>query len=521
MNRFLRATVALAIAATSLVPIVGAESRTVTLSEFLTEYFDAILPTAPKASGYIALRYTNVEEGTPLYQALQRAVYYDLINNKVIALDLDRPVMISEFKAALARHTGQSFTFAKDKPLDTGSFAKALAWIEANGILAATGGAAVSSEPTVIQVPVTVTQRDSALEGVGNFDILASVYDQLRNGYVDADKVSEHDLVEGAIKGMVESVGDKHSVYFPPKESQEFITTLEGDFEGIGAYVDMEEPGKLVIISPIVGTPSEAAGLLPGDIIRAINGAPITEDMQTSDATALIKGPAGTKVTLAIERGDQTFDVEVTRALIHVPFVEYKRLPTGEHYVRLTMFGTTVASEFAAALDQVFADAGDRSRIIFDLRNNPGGSLEEVQAMLNTIVPAGEPMTEIRTRAGAVKSFSDGTGLKRFAGHDVVILINGGSASASEIFTLVARDYLPRVKVVGEKSYGKGSVQNYYPYYDGSALKFTIAKWYSGKSQTNIDGTGIVPDLTVELDKDKLAKDKIDNQLEAARTIGF
>jgi carboxyl-terminal processing protease len=444
-------------------------------------------------------------------------VYYDLINNKAIALELDRPVMASEFKTALARHTGQSFTLAADKPLDEDTFAKALSWLEKNDILAATGGSAVA---TTTIIPVTIGTAP-AVESAGNFDILANVYDQLRANYVDVDKVSDHDLVEGAIKGMVESVGDQHSVYFPPKESQDFVSTLEGDFEGIGAYVDMEQPGTLVIISPIVGSPAEKAGILPGDIVRAVDGKKITEDMQTSDAVALIKGPSGTKVVLTIERDGSTFDVEITREAVHIPFVTYEKLATGEHYVRITMFGTTVASEFNAALDQVFKDSSDNSRIIFDLRNDPGGSLEEVQAMLNTFVPAGETMTEIRTREGAVRSTSDGTGVERFKNRDVVILVNGGSASASEIFTLVARDYLPHVKVVGEQSYGKGSVQNYYPYYDGSALKYTIAKWYSGKSLTNIDGVGIAPDKVVELDKDKLKNDKIDNQLEAAKTVEF
>ncbi|HRI36658.1 MAG TPA: S41 family peptidase [bacterium] len=451
MNRILRSLLAITIAVSSLVPTVAAESRTVTLSEFLLEYFDTILPTAPRASEYIALKYTNIDEDTPLYQALQRAVYYDLINNKAIALELDRPVMASEFRATLARHTGQSFTLGSDKPLDEATFQKALAWLEANNVQAATGGAA-----TITSVPVVIDSYSPAVESAENFDILANVYDQLRTSYVDESKVSEHDLVEGAIKGMVESIEDPHSTYFPPKESQDFITTLDGNLEGIGAYVEMEEAGKLVIISPIVDSPAEKAGILAGDIVRAVDGAPITEDMQTSDATALIKGPSGTKVTLTIERDGETFDVEITRAAIHIPFVTHNQLDTGEHYVRISMFGTTVASEFNAALEKVFADSSDTSsRIIFDLRNNPGGSLEEVQAMLNTFVPAGEPMTEVRSRYGIQRSISDGTGYNRFKDRDVVILINGGSASASEIFTLVARDYLPHVKIIGEQSYGK------------------------------------------------------------------
>lgn len=221
---------------------------------------------------------------------------------------------------------------------------------------------------------------------------------------------------------------------------------------------------------------------------------------------------------LHVKRDAGEFDFTITRAKITINYVEYKKLDTGDQYIKITTFGAGVKDAFVQTLTAISKDPSS-GKIIIDLRNNPGGSLDEVAAMLNYFVPKGQSVVHIKYKNTVSEMQSEGQDLIDLSRRKIIILINGGSASASEIMTGTIKDYLgENVRIVGEKSYGKGSVQSLDTYTDGSSFKYTIAKWFTGRTQTGIDGVGIKPDIEVKFDE-KLWKDGRDNQMEYAKML--
>lgn len=298
--------------------------------------------------------------------------------------------------------------------------------------------------------------------------------------------------------GMADATGDKHTVYFPPTESKEFQEGLSGHFEGIGAYVDMAVPGVLKIVSPLVGSPAEKAGIKGGDVIVKIDDLVIDESVSLEYAVSKIKGEAGTAVTVYVKRGSENLVFTVKRAKIEIKYVEFKKLASGTPYVKISMFGDGTLAEFAEAAEWIKKNGTDTDKLVIDLRNNPGGNLDDVAGILSYFVPKGEAVVKIRYRDSKDQIVSAGSDAP-LSGRKIAILVNGGSASASEIMAGTIKDYFPKTAIIGEKTYGKGSVQNLAPYPDGSSFKYTIAKWFTGKTETGIDGTGISPDYEVKI----------------------
>jgi len=318
---------------------------------------------------------------------------------------------------------------------------------------------------------------------------------------------------------MAEAGKDKHTAYFPPSESKDFQDALGGEFEGIGAYVDMLKPGELRIVAPLPGTPAEKAGLKGGDLITKINDTAITEAVTLTQAVNTIKGAIGTTVKLHVKRGTADLDFSIIRAKITLNYVEYKKLANNDQYIKITTFGAGSKDAFVQALTAISKDTTS-GKIIIDLRNDPGGSLDEVAGMLGYFVPKDQSVAHVKYKNTATEILSDGKSLIDFSHRKLIILINEGSASASEIMAGTIKDYLPNTRLIGVKSYGKGSVQSLDSYTDGSSLKYTIAKWFTGKSQTGIDGAGIKPDIEIQFDEAQW-KNGVDNQLEYAKNLNF
>jgi carboxyl-terminal processing protease len=321
--------------------------------------------------------------------------------------------------------------------------------------------------------------------------------------------VDDVKLMQGAISGMLQSLGDKHTSYMDPQTYKDANSELAGSYEGIGAYVDTTTD-FLTVISPIEGSPAEKAGLLPGDKIIKING----EDMTGVDAELArrkVIGPAGTDVVLTIARKDvPQFDVTVNRQQIVIKSATGKMLDNGIAYVQVNTFGDKTTSELKATLQDLISK--NPKGLILDLRNNGGGYLNTAVEVVSEFVPNGVVLYE---------RFGDG----RQNEYDVipgglatdipmVVLINEGSASASEITAGALQDY-GRAKLVGVVSYGKGSVQNWAPLSnDQGAVRVTIAKWFTPKDRT-IEGAGLTPDVYVAMTADDV-KAKRDPQLDAA-----
>lgn len=322
-------------------------------------------------------------------------------------------------------------------------------------------------------------------------------------------------LMRGAINGMMQALGDQHSTYMDPEEYKQANESLEGSYEGIGAYVDTTAD-YLTITSPIPGSPAEEAGLLPGDKIIGIDG----EDMTGIDAELArrrVLGPAGTTVVLTIfrEGKDGPFDVSIVRARITIASAEGKMLEGNIAYITVTTFGPNTMPELSAALAELMPQ--NPKAIILDLRNNGGGYLQTSVEVASQFIAEGVVLYE---------QYGDGTrttyevipgGVATDTEIPMIVLINEGSASASEIVAGALQDS-GRAKLLGTVSYGKGSVQNWIPLSgENGAVRITIAKWLTPNENT-IHEIGLTPDYPVELTEDDRKADK-DPQLDEAVRI--
>ena len=298
-------------------------------------------------------------------------------------------------------------------------------------------------------------------------------------------------LIDGAISGMVKTLDDPHSIYLDPKMYELMRSHTEGSFGGVGIVMGFKD-NKITVISVMEGTPSEAAGIKTGDEIIAVDGTP-TNEIEPEEVVLHIRGEIGTDVTLKIRRaGEEDKDYVVRRATIQVHTVAGQMLPDtdGIGYIRIASFSEHTADEFKDAY-HALENEGVKGMII-DLRENPGGLVTSCVAIANMVVPKG-PVVSVVQKDGTREEYKSDLSEEKYP---LVVLIDGNSASASEILAGALQD-TGAATIVGQTSYGKGSVQVILPLYDDDALKLTIAKYYT-PSGRSIDGTGIEPDVRVE-----------------------
>lgn len=324
--------------------------------------------------------------------------------------------------------------------------------------------------------------------------------------------VSNQDKVYGAIQGLTASLGDPYTVFFPPKESKQFASDIRGNFEGVGMEV-VAQGGALNVISPLKGSPAEKAGLLKGDKIIKIGGKDTT-NMSTEEAVNLIRGPKGTPVVFTIVRVGRKaiFDITVIRDTIDIPTIATKKLENGIFKIDLYSFTATSPNLFRAALRE-FVQSGD-NKLILDLRGNPGGYLEAAIDMASWFLPSGKVV--VRESFGKDKEET----VYRSKGYDIfsdklkfVILVDSGSASASEILAGALSEQ-GVAQLVGEKTYGKGSVQELVDITKDTSLKVTVARWLTPNG-LSISKQGIMPNFVVARTEEEYKANK-DPQLDKA-----
>lgn len=319
------------------------------------------------------------------------------------------------------------------------------------------------------------------------------VWSKLKEKYYKND-VSDKQMFYGAMQGLAASMGDPYTMYFDPKEANDFQNALSGTFSGIGAEIGLRDD-HITIIAPLPETPAERAGLKAGDIIVDINGTS-TVGMGVEQAVSQIRGEKGTKVKLKIYRQSSKkdpFDVELTRETIQVKSVRVKWQDKNVAVIEVTNFNTDTKDGFDKAVTEVLKK--DPKGIILDLRNNPGGFLDTAVAMAGEWLSTDSVVVKER-RQGQIIEQLRSTGKARLRGIPTVVLVNQGSASASEIVSGALQD-TKSATVVGMKTFGKGSVQDYLNLSDGSALKVTIAEWLTPSGRT-INKTGLEPDVLVD-----------------------
>jgi carboxyl-terminal processing protease len=347
-----------------------------------------------------------------------------------------------------------------------------------------------------------------------NMQMKLQTIEQIIDFYYYKDDVDSEALTEGIYRGMLDAVGDPYTTYYSETELKELMEQTEGVYYGIGAYVALDSvTGLPKIASAIPGTPAEAADLRPDDIIYKVNGQEVY-GMDLSAVTSLIKGEEGTSVNLTIIRDGESdyLSVDVVRRKVETPSVESEMFDDGMAYIQIVEFNETTVPQFADAL--AVAKGSDMKGLIIDLRANPGGSLDAVVNIAQMLLPEGLVVYTEDKYGNREEYKCDGT--KEF-GYPLVVLIDGNSASASEILAGSIQDYEVGT-LVGTTTFGKGIVQQVITLADKSAVKITVSSYYTPKGR-DIHGVGIAPDIVCEFDADSYYNEGYDNQLERAKEV--
>ena len=336
--------------------------------------------------------------------------------------------------------------------------------------------------------------------------------DILNENYVGEKKIDKKILLQGAVKGMLESLDDPHSNYFTKSELESFKEDLKGTYVGVGMVVQKRVNEPLTVVSPIEDGPAFKVGVKPKDKIIAIDGE-ATYKLTSEESVKKLKGEPNTKVKVTVyrEATKETKDIEIERAVVELKYVKHRMLDDKIGYLRLTQFGENVYPDVKKAMEDL--QKNNMKALVFDLRSNPGGALDQAIKISSMFLKEGR-VVSVKSKEGA-EQVSNREG-KYYGDFPLVILINGGSASASEIVAGAIKDN-KRGILVGEKSFGKGSVQTLIPLPDGDGMKLTIAKYYT-PSGISIHGKGIEPDVVVEEKEGYMLFDSMVTNIDEAGT---
>lgn len=325
--------------------------------------------------------------------------------------------------------------------------------------------------------------------------------------------IKEKDLNEGIYKGYVEGLGDQYSAYYDKKETKELTESLDGSFSGIGAVMTQDASSGVITITRVYDdSPAKKAGIKAGDVLYRVEEKTVT-GKDLDKVVSWIKGKKGTKVNLTLLRGTNSDKIKVTatRDVINVETVKYKVLENQIGYISISEFDSVTGAQFAKALKQL--QKKNIEGLVVDLRNNPGGSLSTVCDILDSILPKGL-IVYTKDKNGKKEEYTSDE--KHRLNLPMSVLVNGQSASASEIFAGAVQDY-GKAEIIGTQTYGKGVVQNLFDLKDGTCVKLTTSEYFTPKGR-NIDGKGITPDVKIEYKYN--AKDpKADNQLDKAVSV--
>ncbi|MCA9954050.1 MAG: S41 family peptidase [Anaerolineales bacterium] len=373
------------------------------------------------------------------------------------------------------------------------------------GLLFFFGGYVLGQSPVApLQVFADTAVPDTASE---QFDPFWETWNLVHERYL-RQPVDDTALVEGAIDGMLAALGDPHTRYLSPQDQQAAEESMDGEFQGIGAEVE-DVDGNITVVAPIDGSPAAAAGIQPGDILRQADGVELT-GMDVTEAAALVRGPAGTTVSLVIERDGELINLDIVRDVVKLATVRGEILDEGIAYLRLSRFGNTTDEEMKDILPGLLAE--NPSGLILDLRRNPGGSLDTVVDIADQFMSGGLALVE-RFGDGEERPFEiSDDGLAQDI--PMVVLIDEGSASASEVLAGAIQDR-GRGVLIGQVSFGKGTVQTWHTLSNNGGVRVTIAEWLT-PNKSSIDQIGLTPDYYIPLPDVANGAEFEDTQLQAA-----
>ena len=346
-----------------------------------------------------------------------------------------------------------------------------------------------------------------------DFSLLWEAWHELESKYVNKQDFDTQEMIYGAISGMVDSLGDPYTIFLDPDDTKRFVEDVKGTFEGVGMEIGIRN-GQLQVIAPLEGTPAQKAGLRSGDKIIKINDV-LTADLSLDEVVDLIRGPKGTTVNLTIYRDDmsQAKEIPIVREVIQVPSLKLEMLDDNIAHLGLYHFSEKASFDFRMVAIEILTSSAES--IILDLRNNPGGYLEVAQDIAGYFLERGQIVTIEDFGNGEQKEYL-AQGTANLINYPLVVLINQGSASGSEILAGSLRDNRG-ILLIGEKSFGKGSVQQLETLKGGSSLKITVAKWLTPNGDSITD-QGLKPDIEVEITEQDYDQE-IDPQLNKAIEI--
>jgi len=489
------------------IKIVSSNSeKDLTRAQVFNYFWDYFSQDIRESYKYINLNFKWIKKGTDLYDSFQKLIYLNILDNKDIFINKNKKISAYEFyKLAeqflwLKLIEDKEILALKSRNANNNDFKK------------------LENKLSVLnyQIPDIWNSNSKAIQT--KKDIFSDVYKTLQKEHYNKNNLNDEGLLDWAIQWLANSSNDKFTTYFPPALNKNFNEALTWEYEWIWTYVEMEKAGEVVIVAPISGTPSEKAWLQGWDIIIKVDDKEITKDTSLETAVSWIKWKAWTSVSLTIKRWINILKIDVVRWNIIIKDLEYKKLDNSTFYIDIRFFWPNIATDFKTSLEAL-KNEKNINKIIIDLRNNPGWYLNQVTDMLSYIVPAGGNTAVVKySNWSSFPYVSSAYDLIDFSKYKIVILQNSGSASASEIMIATIKDYFPKTSLVWENTYWKGSVQTIKEYKDGSSLKYTIAKWFSGKTETWIDGVWIKPDYEVIVDK-YIKDESSDPQLNKAKSI--
>ncbi len=465
-------------------------SNYINLNDFLTIYFEWSSPEISNDWEGVDVKYKNVKLNSPLYRSLQKWIYLDMFPNLEVDLPLERYLTQDKvIKLLKIKKYNIKFEHTAWKKVDN-------IWLKE-----------IISE----NLRLYITSKD----------ILKDIKERLEENYIYQDKIDNKKLKNKDIEWTIENMDDDYTVYFPKNDAKDFNNAVNWSFEWIGAYIDMLEPGIIIIKAPLKNSPAEKYGLKAWDIILEVDGHKINTLTSTTQLITWVKWPAWTYVKMKIKRWNKEKIFKIKRSKVLLPNIEYEILEWNNCYIDIHQFNTQSRYQFKNAIS--FFDNKRCEKYIFDVRNNPGWILDDVWYMLNYFVGSGETVILVKykdtdTRMVASDSSMTNAGkIIKLIDKNIVVLVNEWSASASEIFAWVIKDYVPNSLLLWTQTFGKWSVQSLIQYKDGSMLKYTVAKRYTGGSEMNIDWVGFKPDLELE---DNI-ETEMDEVLEVAKIYKF
>ena len=374
----------------------------------------------------------------------------------------------------------------------------------------------MSSEAAEKTIPINQAYVDNKLPSADkkiDFSLFWKVWDLVREKHINKNVLDAQKMIYGAINGMLRATDDPYSYFFDPRESKSFSQDIEGSFEGIGAELGIKD-NILTVVAPLEGSPAQKAGLMAGDKILKIGGK-VSSDMAIDEAVDAVRGKKGTEVNLTILRaGEQeTREISIIRDVIEIKSVKFEFRENDIAYLKIIKFGENTSKEFNDAVNQIISKKS--KGIILDLRNNPGGLLDEAIKVAGKMLPKESVVVFEENSEGEKESLKTAGGDK-LSGVPTVVLINEGSASASEILAGALHDDQD-ITLIGKKSFGKGTVQELIKLSGNSSVKITVAKWLTPKGDYIME-KGISPDIEVDLNTDDYNNNR-DPQLDKAMEV--